>query len=131
VTGCTGYDQMRNSAIRTLIAAARKPIVAAAFVEHTVQIWNWSTGEQLSEFDTVFQHGGHRLALNPGADSCVAASWKKSEMVWPATMPGPAKQSGIAPTCAASRVCASLHLVRPSGAAWKAGLSGAWMPEPV
>jgi hypothetical protein len=70
---------MRKSAIRALTAAAGAPIVAGAFVEHTVQIWNWNTGEQMSELDTVFQYGGHRPALNPSGDSCVAASWKKGK----------------------------------------------------
>src|SRR5436309_1980771 len=70
---------MLDSAIRTLVAASRVPIVAAAFFEHKVQIWNWSTGEQLSEFDTVFSFGGHRLALSPSGDTCVAANWNKGK----------------------------------------------------
>ena len=70
---------MRDSAIRHLVAASGAPIVAAALFERTVQIWNWHTGEQLSEFDTVLDFGGKRLALNPSGDSCVAASWKKGK----------------------------------------------------
>jgi hypothetical protein len=70
---------MRGSAIRTLIAAGRAPIIAAALFERTVQIWDWNLGERIAEFDTVFEHGGHRLALNPKGDCCVAASWKKGK----------------------------------------------------
>jgi hypothetical protein len=62
-----------------VVVASRAPVAAVAFFEHTVQIWNWNSGEQLSEFLTVFEHEGHRLTLNPTGRSCVAASWKKGK----------------------------------------------------
>ena len=74
-----GNGEMLDSAIRTLIAAGRAPIIAAALVQRTVQIWDWKLGERISEFDTVYEHGGHRLTLSPTGDSCVAASWKKGK----------------------------------------------------
>jgi len=70
---------MRKSAIRTLTAAARTPIIAAAHFERTVQIWDLEKGRRLSEFDTVFDYGGNRLALDPAGGVCVAASWKKGK----------------------------------------------------
>jgi len=48
-------------------------------VDRTVQIWNWSVGQRLAEFETVFETGGWRLALAPNGSTCVAASWKKGK----------------------------------------------------
>jgi len=70
---------MRDSAIRTVVVASRAQVAAAALVEHSVQIWDWNTGEHLSSCETVFEHGGHRLAIHPTGDRCVAASWKKGK----------------------------------------------------
>jgi hypothetical protein len=70
---------MRTSAIRTLTAAQRAPIIAAARFERSVQIWDVDTGQHISEFDTVFDYGGNRLALDPDGKVCVAASWKKGK----------------------------------------------------
>jgi hypothetical protein len=70
---------MRDSAIRTVVVASRAPVAVAASVEHLVQVWNWNSGERLSEFETVFEHGGHRLAINPTGSCCVAASWRKGK----------------------------------------------------
>jgi hypothetical protein len=74
------YEQgMRGSAIRQLVAAQSAPRVAAAFVERRIQIWDLDSSEQLSEFNSIFEFGGHRVALNPSGDICVAASWKKGK----------------------------------------------------
>lgn len=70
---------MRVSRVQNLTAAADAPIVAAGLDDRTVQIWNWDIGERLAEFMTVFQDGGHRLALHHNGDICVAASWKKGK----------------------------------------------------
>jgi hypothetical protein len=65
------------------VAARCAPIVAAAShsgnypeVKGTVQIWNWRTGERLSEFPTVFD-GLRRQALSPDGELYVAANWRK------------------------------------------------------
>lgn len=66
------------SAIRELAAARNAPRVAAAFVERTIQIWDLCKSACLSEFDTVYDFGGgHRSALNPTGETCVAAGWIK------------------------------------------------------
>jgi hypothetical protein len=70
---------MQNSAIRALVTAGRGPVIAAAFFERTVQIWESYAATRLAEFDTVFDSGGHRLAISPKATVCVAASWRKGK----------------------------------------------------
>jgi hypothetical protein len=70
---------MRDSAIRTTVAARSAPIAAAALFKRTVQIWNWNTGQRLSEIETVFDFGGHRLTISPTGDTVFAASWKKGK----------------------------------------------------
>jgi hypothetical protein len=68
----------RASAIRELAAARNAPRIAAAFVERTIQVWDLRNSELLSEFDTVYDFGGgHRSALNPTGELCVAAGWLK------------------------------------------------------
>src|SRR5262249_48495794 len=74
-----GPEMPRASAIRQLAAARSSPRVAAAFVEHTIQIWDLQSAERLSEFDTVFDFGGHRITLSPNGDICVAAGWTKGK----------------------------------------------------
>ena len=48
-------------------------------VGRAVQVWNWETGERLDVFDSVFESGGRRLALDPGGSVCAAADWKKGK----------------------------------------------------
>ena len=67
---------MLDSAIRTISIARSSPIAAAAYFERKVQIWNFATAELISELDTVFEFGGHRLAVSPRGDCCVAASFR-------------------------------------------------------
>jgi hypothetical protein len=67
------------SAIRELAAARNAPRLAAAFVEHTIQIWDLCGSGRLSEFNTVFGGGGHRVTLNPTGELCVAAGWTKGK----------------------------------------------------
>ena len=66
---------MWASAIRQLAAARNAPRVAAAFNEHTIQLWDLHTAELRSQFNTVFEFVGHRVALNPTGGLCVAAAW--------------------------------------------------------
>jgi hypothetical protein len=65
------------------VTALCAPIVSAASYKGTYptfegasQIWNWSTGERLSEFRTVFDGYG-RHAIGPGGEIYVAANWRK------------------------------------------------------
>ena len=67
------------SRVQMLASAANAPIVAAALDDRIVQIWGLNTGKQIAEFNTVFEGGGRRLALNPTGGICVAASWKKGK----------------------------------------------------
>lgn len=68
---------MQASAIRQLAAAESARFVAAGFFERKVQIWDLDARSLVSEFDTVLDFGGHRLALSPCGGCCLAASWKK------------------------------------------------------
>jgi hypothetical protein len=70
---------MQGSAIRTIRTARNAPIAATAFFERTVQIWDWKTGDRLSELDTVFYFGGYRLTVSPAGETCIAANWKKGQ----------------------------------------------------
>jgi hypothetical protein len=72
------YDNGMNT-----VTASNAPIVAATRFTKTyrtpkasVQIWNWSTGEYLSEFPTVFD-GQRREAISPDGRFYVAANWRK------------------------------------------------------
>lgn len=49
--------------------------MAAAFVEQTIQIWDLRSAERLSEFDSVYRFGGHRITMSPTGKTCVAAAW--------------------------------------------------------
>ena len=70
---------MLDSAIRTISIARRSPIAAAAHFEKKVQIWNLANAALVSELDTVFQFGGHRLTLSPTGEYCVAARFRAGQ----------------------------------------------------
>jgi WD40 repeat protein len=70
---------MLDSAIRTISSAQCSPIAAAARFERKVQIWNFATAELVSELDTVFDSGGHRLSVDPSGEYCVAASFRAGQ----------------------------------------------------
>jgi hypothetical protein len=70
---------MRASAIRHLATADTGMRVAAALFKHTVQIWDLTLAEKISEFNTVLDYGGRRLALSPNGESCIAAAWQKGK----------------------------------------------------
>lgn len=67
---------MRASAIRCMAPSKRSTRVAAATLENHVQIWDVETRAVVSEFETVFSFGGHRLSLDPLGERCIAAAWK-------------------------------------------------------
>lgn len=107
---------MWASAIRQLAAARNAPRVAAAFNEHTIQLWDLHTAELRSQFNTVFEFGGHRVALNPTGELCVAAAWSmESVVVLPVTMPSPAPEFGIEQIFAGLNVFASPVRAKVSG----------------
>jgi WD40 repeat protein len=70
---------MRDSAIRTISVARCNSIAAAALFERKIQIWNFATAELVSELNTVFEFGGHRLSINPSGEYCVAASFRAGQ----------------------------------------------------
>ncbi len=72
-------SKMLDSAIRTISIARSSPIAAAALFEKKVQIWNFGNAELVSELDTVFQFGGHRLTLSPTGEHCVAARFRAGQ----------------------------------------------------
>ena len=74
-TTSTIISKMLDSAIRTISVARCCPIAAAAYFERKVQIWNLATAELVSELDTVFAFGGHRLSVDQSGEYCVAASF--------------------------------------------------------
>jgi hypothetical protein len=67
---------MHDSAIRHLSGCDDSFLVAAAFFDSVVQVWNCENGEKVGEFETVLDFGGRRLALTNAGNICVAASWQ-------------------------------------------------------
>lgn len=68
-----------------IVTARCAPIVTVAshtgnypLFKGTAQIWDWSTGEKLSEFPTVFD-GMRRHALSSDGQFYVAANWRKGK----------------------------------------------------
>jgi len=63
-----------------VVTAQCAPIVCVTEFNGTnresAQVWNWHTGERLSEFPTVFD-GMSRHAMSPKGEFYVAANWKK------------------------------------------------------
>jgi len=70
---------MCESAVLQLASAAGSALVAAVVADGTVQIWDSRTSERVSEFETFYSFGGHRLALDPTGNLCAAASWNKGK----------------------------------------------------
>lgn len=65
-----------GSAIRHLATTADGDIIAAALFVRTVSLWNLLTGTRVSEFDTVLDFGGKRLALSQTESACLSAAYK-------------------------------------------------------
>ena len=68
---------MHDSAIRHLAACDESSRIAAALFESTVQIWDWDSGRQIAEFETVLDFGGRRLVLAAAGSLCVTGSWDR------------------------------------------------------
>jgi hypothetical protein len=66
---------MRGSAIRHLAACNRRPLIAAALFESTVQIWSLDNAQQVGEFETTLDFGGQRLVLAADGKICITGSW--------------------------------------------------------
>jgi WD40 repeat protein len=64
------------SAIRHIAPAHYGEIVATALFEKTVSLWDTSTGNRVSEFETILSFGGTRLALSRAEGACLAAAYK-------------------------------------------------------
>lgn len=63
------------SAIRHVVSAPDGDVVAVALFEHIVSLWSIATGECISEFETVLDFGGNRLALSHARSACLAAAY--------------------------------------------------------
>jgi hypothetical protein len=63
---------MIGSAIREMAAARTVPLIAAAFFEGHVQIWDLAAQRMKGEFPIRFRHGSESLAMHPDGGSIVA-----------------------------------------------------------
>ncbi|MCB9421792.1 MAG: WD40 repeat domain-containing protein [Ardenticatenaceae bacterium] len=63
------------SAIRHIAPSYNGEIIAAALFEQTVSLWNISNGLQVSEFETILDFGGSRLALSHVECACLTAAY--------------------------------------------------------
>jgi outer membrane protein assembly factor BamB len=66
---------MKDSAIRHLATSRSGKVVAAARFESTVSIWNLETQTKQSEFETILDFGGTRLAIDAEGKRCVAGAY--------------------------------------------------------
>jgi hypothetical protein len=64
--------------MRKVEVARRAPVLAVGVGEGRVQIWNWQTGEKVTEFNTVLD-GSDRLAVSASGERLVAANWRKGQ----------------------------------------------------
>src|SRR5258708_6132927 len=67
---------MRDSAIRHLATSPSGNLIAAAEFKSRVSIWNLQTQVKLSEFETVLDFGGARLAIDEVGERCVAGAYR-------------------------------------------------------
>ncbi len=63
---------MLASAIRELASSKHSTLIAAALFEKTVQIWDLTSREKISEFPTLYCSGAHNLLLSPDGETLVA-----------------------------------------------------------
>lgn len=63
------------SAIRHIAPSSHDDMVAVALFEHVVSLWDLTTGLQISEFETILDFGGARLALSQEESACLAAAY--------------------------------------------------------
>jgi outer membrane protein assembly factor BamB len=66
---------MKASAIRHLATSRSGEIFAAAEFESVVSIWNLETETKQTEFQTVLDFGGDRLAIDKEGKRCVTAAY--------------------------------------------------------
>jgi hypothetical protein len=66
---------MIGSAIRHLAASRSGRIVAAAEFQSAVSIWDLETQTKQSQFDSILDFGGTRLAIDEEGKRCVAAAY--------------------------------------------------------
>jgi hypothetical protein len=66
---------MRDSAIRHLATSRSGSIFAAAEFESVVSIWELNDQKKISEFPTVLDFGGSRLAIDGTGERCIAGAY--------------------------------------------------------
>jgi hypothetical protein len=65
---------MIGSAIREISAARTSPLICAAFVEKTAQIWDVDAQQKVGEFSARFSFGAENLAMHPDGGFVVTGS---------------------------------------------------------
>jgi WD40 repeat protein len=60
------------SAIREFAVSKNPQLIAAAYFEKTIQIWNPLTQEQIDEISTIYSFGARNLAFSPDARLLIA-----------------------------------------------------------
>jgi len=68
---------MTGSAIREFAAARTVPLIAAAFFEGQVQIWDLGSRRMQGEFPIRFQAGSRSLVMHPHGTSIIAGLSRK------------------------------------------------------
>lgn len=66
---------MRDSAIRHLATSHSGNVFAAAEFKSVVSIWDLKDQKKISEFETVLDFGGTRLAIDGSGQHCVAGAY--------------------------------------------------------
>ena len=70
-------EWMIGSAIREFAAARKVPLIAAAFFEGHVQIWDIASRRMQGEFPIRFQAGSGSLAMHPDGTSIITGLSRK------------------------------------------------------
>lgn len=65
----------RRKVIRHIATSYDGPLVAAAEFERYVQIWDFESQTQVSEFETTLDFGGRRLAISPDGKHCAVGAY--------------------------------------------------------
>ncbi len=63
--------------VRHISIAGKRPLVALAAFEKSVEVWDYASGERVAAFETILDFGGSRLALSLSGDRLLAAAWER------------------------------------------------------
>lgn len=68
---------MQRSKVRHIATSHRGRIFASGEFERRVQIWDLQSRQRVSEFDTILDFGGVRLAISEDGNHCVAGAYER------------------------------------------------------